>query len=59
VFQLLGAQVVLTGIRPEIAQTLTGLGVSLQDLITRSSLQNGITFAINQRDTRAKRAGVH
>jgi rsbT co-antagonist protein RsbR len=43
--QLLGAQVVLTGIRPEIAQTLIGLGVNLQGIITRSSLQSGIAYA--------------
>jgi rsbT co-antagonist protein RsbR len=56
--KLLGAQVVLTGIRPEIAQTLTGLGVSLQDLITRSSLQSGITFAINHHDASARQTGA-
>jgi anti-anti-sigma regulatory factor len=47
--KLLGAQVVLTGIRPEIAQTLVGLGVDLGGLITRSTLQAGIAFAIGQR----------
>jgi anti-anti-sigma regulatory factor len=47
--KLLGAQVVLTGIRPEIAQTLVGLGVELSGLITRSTLQAGIAFAIGQR----------
>lgn len=43
--KLLGAQVVLTGIRPEVAQTLVGLGTNLTDIITRSSLQSGIAFA--------------
>jgi rsbT co-antagonist protein RsbR len=43
--KLLGAQVVLTGIRPEVAQTLVGLGADLNDIITRSSLQSGIAFA--------------
>ena len=46
---LLGAQVVLTGIRPEVAQTLVGLGVSLQSVVTRSSLQSGIAYAMNGR----------
>ncbi|NOK61354.1 MAG: RsbR, positive regulator of sigma-B [Chloroflexi bacterium AL-W] len=40
--QLLGAQVMLTGIRPEIAQTLVGLGVDLRTIVTHSTLQNGI-----------------
>ncbi len=44
--RLLGAQVLLTGIRPEVAQTLIGLGVDLGGIITCSSLQNGIALAI-------------
>ena len=43
--KLLGAQVVLTGIRPEVAQTLVGLGVDLVSIVTRSSLQSGIAYA--------------
>jgi anti-anti-sigma regulatory factor len=43
--KLLGAQVVLTGIRPEVAQTLVGLGTDLSNIITRSSLASGIAFA--------------
>jgi rsbT co-antagonist protein RsbR len=46
--KLLGAQLILTGIRPEVAQTLTGLGLDLQNLITRSTLQSGIVFAMTQ-----------
>jgi rsbT co-antagonist protein RsbR len=46
--KLLGARVVLTGIRPEIAQTLVGLGVDLGGLTTRSTLQAGIAFAISE-----------
>ena len=50
--QLLGAQVVLTGIRPEVAQTLVGLGTELQGIVTRSDLQSGIAFATRQRVVR-------
>lgn len=46
--RLLGADVVITGIRPEIAQTLVGLGVELGDIITRSTLQRGIAYALNR-----------
>jgi rsbT co-antagonist protein RsbR len=42
---LLGAQIILTGIRPEVAQTLVGLGVDLRGLVTHGSLQRGIAFA--------------
>ncbi len=46
--RLLGAQVVLTGIRPEIAQTLVGLGVDLGTIITRSTLQAGIAHVMQE-----------
>jgi rsbT co-antagonist protein RsbR len=42
---LLGAQVLLTGIRPEVAQTLVGLGTDLGAIVTRGSLQSGIAHA--------------
>jgi anti-anti-sigma regulatory factor len=44
--RLLGACVVLTGIRPEVAQTLVGLGVDLSTIITRSTLRDGIAYAL-------------
>lgn len=46
--RLLGAQVILTGIRAEIARILVGLGVELAGLKTHSTLQSGITYALNQ-----------
>ena len=45
--RLLGAQVVLTGVRPAIAQTLVHLGIDLSDIITRSSLAAGIQVALD------------
>ncbi len=46
--QLLGARVMLTGIRPEVAQTLVQLGVDLQGMLTRGSLQAGIAYAFKR-----------
>ncbi len=46
---LLGATVILTGIRPEIAQTLVGLGIDLGRIVTRSTLQAGIAYALQSR----------
>ncbi len=45
--RLLGAQVVLTGVRPVIAQTLVHLGIDLSDIITRSSLAAGLQVALD------------
>lgn len=46
--RLLGAHVILTGIRPEVAQILVGLGIDLSTLITRASLQSGVEFAMSR-----------
>jgi rsbT co-antagonist protein RsbR len=46
--KLLGAQVMLTGIQPQIAQTLIHLGVDLGGIQTRGSLQVGIQSAMHQ-----------
>jgi anti-anti-sigma factor len=46
--RLLGAQVMLTGIQPQIAQTLVHLGVDLSSIETRGSLQSGIAYALRQ-----------
>jgi PAS domain S-box-containing protein len=45
--RLLGAQVILTGVRPAIAQTLVHLGIDLSDIITRSSLAAGLQVALD------------
>jgi rsbT co-antagonist protein RsbR len=45
--RLLGARVVLTGIQPQIAQTLVQLGVDLSDIQTHGSLQSGIARALH------------
>lgn len=46
--KLLGAQAILTGIRPEIAQTLVGLGLDLSGVVTLSSLQSGIAYVMGR-----------
>jgi anti-anti-sigma factor len=42
--RLLGAQVVLTGIRPEVAQSLVGLGIDLRGLHTHSCLADAVAL---------------
>jgi rsbT co-antagonist protein RsbR len=46
--RLLGAQVMLTGIQPQIAQTLVHLGIDLSGIQTQGSLQAGIAAALRQ-----------
>jgi rsbT co-antagonist protein RsbR len=47
--RLLGAEVVLTGIRPEVAQTLVALGTNLEGIATCGSLESGIAYATRRR----------
>ncbi len=47
--RLLGAQVMLTGINPEIAQTLIHLGIEFHEIVTRATLQEGIAYALSRR----------
>ncbi len=44
--RLIGAEVILTGVRPAIAQTLVHLGVDLGGVTTRSSLAAGLRSAL-------------
>ncbi len=49
--KLLGAQVIVTGIQPSIAQMLVHLGIDLEGIITYATLQAGIAQALAGRLT--------
>ncbi|PDW02476.1 STAS domain-containing protein [Candidatus Viridilinea mediisalina] len=51
---LLGTQVVITGMRPEVAQTLVQLGVELQGIKTMNSLRSGVSYAVQVALRRAR-----
>lgn len=44
--RLLGCELVLVGVRPEVAQSLVGLGVDLGDMTTHGVLQEGLAYAL-------------
>lgn len=46
--QLLGAQVVLTGISAEVAQALVHLETEMRGVVTRSNFQSGIAYALGR-----------
>lgn len=50
--RLLGSEVVLTGVRPSIAQTLVHLGIDLSNVTTRSSLSAGLRMALEMLELR-------
>ncbi len=47
--KLLGAQVIMTGIKPEVAMTMVQLGIELRDIQTRATLQEGVQYALESR----------
>jgi anti-anti-sigma regulatory factor len=55
--RLLGAEVLLTGIQPQIAQTLVHLGADMSGIVTRSTLQSGIAYALHGKNS--KEGGKH
>jgi rsbT co-antagonist protein RsbR len=43
---LLGSEVIITGINPDIAQTLVQLGITMDDVRTKSSLSEGLELGL-------------
>jgi anti-anti-sigma regulatory factor len=49
---LLGAEVILTGIGPALAQALVELGADLGGVVVRGTFQSGIAYALSRAQTR-------
>ncbi|MGK3985945.1 PAS domain-containing protein [Sorangium sp. So ce136] len=47
--RLLGAEVVITGIRPSVAQALVGLEADLGGIVTKGTLERGVAYALSRR----------
>ncbi len=46
--KLMGSEVIITGIRPDVATTLVTLGVDLSSIVTRSTLHEGLEYAFSK-----------
>lgn len=46
--RLLGAEMVLVGVRSEVAQALVTLGVDMGAVVSRSTLQSGVEYALDR-----------
>ena len=62
--RLMGAECIISGIRPQIAQTIVHLGVDLQDVITKATLADAFAVALRnarpgRRATRRRPVGRH
>lgn len=48
--RLMGAECIISGIRPQIAQTIVHLGVELGDVVTKASLADAFKIALQRSD---------
>lgn len=45
--RLMGAECVISGIRPQIAQTVVSLGIEFGDIVTKASLADALVYALH------------
>ncbi|WP_438016703.1 response regulator [Sorangium sp. So ce315] len=55
---LLGTRAIVTGVRAEVAQTLVGLDLHLDGIVTRATLQSGVEHALRTRGRGQRRGQV-
>jgi rsbT co-antagonist protein RsbR len=54
--RLMGAECIISGIRPEIAQTVVHLGIDLSNIITKASLASALKYAFTLLHLEVKKA---
>lgn len=55
--RLMGAECIISGIRPEIAQTVVHLGIDLSSIITKASLASALAYAFKSMRLEVRKAG--
>jgi rsbT co-antagonist protein RsbR len=53
--RLMGAECIISGIRPEIAQTVVHLGIDLSQMITKATLESALKYAFNSLQLEVRR----
>lgn len=56
--RLMGAECIISGIRPEIAQTIVHLGIDLSDIITKASLASALRYAFNNLNLQVRKGSA-
>lgn len=57
--RLMGAECIISGIRPEIAQTIVHLGIDLSGIVTKASLANALIYAFKTLKLEVKKVAAH
>jgi rsbT co-antagonist protein RsbR len=55
--RLMGADCIISGIRPQIAQTIVHLGVELQDVVTKATLADAFAIALSRLKLAVQKVG--
>ena len=55
--RLMGADCIISGVRPQIAQTIVHLGINLTDIITKSKLSDAFALALQRSGRKVVKAG--
>lgn len=53
--RLMGAECIISGVRPQIAQTIVHLGIDLGDIVTRSTVSSALALAFARKSMRVVR----
>ncbi|RXK82805.1 STAS domain-containing protein [Filimonas effusa] len=56
--RLMGAECIISGIRPEIAQTVVHLGIDLSNIITKASLASALHYAFSMLQLEVKKKSI-
>jgi rsbT co-antagonist protein RsbR len=56
--RLMGAECIISGIRPQIAQTIVALGIEFGDIATKASLADALRHVLRQTDAKVARRGA-
>src|SRR6201999_249740 len=54
--RLMGAECIISGVRPQIAQTIVHLGINLEDVITKAKLSDAFALALQRSGRTVTRA---
>ena len=55
--RLLGAECIVSGIRPQVAQTIVSLGIEFGDIATKATLADALAHALSRTGQRVEKAG--
>jgi len=56
--RLMGAECIISGIRPEIAQTVVHLGIDLSNIITKATLASALSYAFKSLRLEVRKVGT-